>query len=188
MKKSHNKGERGMYTNNQFNNKKSITLIGFMGAGKTTIGHLLAEKLNRPFIDTDEKIEEQFGMPPSEIFATYGEQNFRKKEQEIVLTYCKQPGQIISLGGGAFLQTEVRNACLKYSIVCYLDISWAVWKERLPLLIDSRPLLQEKTIEDIKELYLFRQSIYKDHHLRVMTDGLQPEEVVTKVIQQLKSL
>lgn len=166
--------------------EKSIVFIGFMGVGKTTIAKLVASKLYRDFIDIDEEIEKEFGMPTTEIFNEYGEAFFRQKEKEHVLHYCKQPLKIISLGGGAFLQDEIKNACLKHSIVIYLDISWDAWKKRLPLLIDSRPVLQNKSSDEIKELFDNRKAIYEGHDSKVLTDDLEPEEIADYIIDSMK--
>lgn len=166
--------------------EKSIVFIGFMGVGKTTVAQLVASKLYRDFIDIDEEIEKEFQMPTTDIFNEYGEQIFREKEKELVLKFCQQPLKVISLGGGAFLQEEVKEACLKHSIVIYLDISWESWKERLHLLMESRPVLQNKSIEEIKELFDSRKAIYEQHDSKVVTDGADPEAIADHIIGSMK--
>lgn len=167
--------------------EQSIVLIGFMGVGKTTIGKAVAKKLYRDFIDIDEEIEKKYNMPTSEIFKQYGENVFRQTEKEIIVDSCKQKLKIISVGGGAFLQDEVREACLSDCIIFFLDLSWESWKERISLLIDSRPVLQGKNIDQIKELFENRQPIYKEHHSRVVTDDLPVEEVADYITASLKT-
>ncbi|NBJ69647.1 MULTISPECIES: shikimate kinase [Clostridia] len=167
--------------------QKSIVLIGFMGVGKTSIGKAVAAKLYRDFIDADQVIEEAFGMATTEIFQTYGEQVFRKKEKEIIHELCKQKLKIISLGGGAFLQEEIRSICLQKCIVFYLDLSWDSWKDRISLLIDSRPVLQGKNLTEIKQLFLERKAIYQTHHSTVQTDALMIEEVAEYIVEALKT-
>src|SRR5690554_2446175 len=130
-----------------------------MGVGKTTIGSQVAKKLFRDFVDIDAEIEKQFGMPVREIFQQFGEKTFREKEKELVLKYCQQKLQVISLGGGAFLQKEIKEACLKNGIVIFLDLSWESWKDRLNLIIDSRPVLQGKTLEEMEQLFYERQAL-----------------------------
>jgi|SRR5690625_5049416 len=166
--------------------EKNIVLIGFMGVGKTTIGRLLAEKLNRRFIDIDQEIEGEYQMPITRIFSEIGEEAFREKEKNVIKNYCKQKQKVLSLGGGAFMQEEIREACLADCIVLHLDISWKAWKERLNLLVDSRPVLQGKTIEEIETLFLERQNFYKGHS-KIVTDGLTEEEIAEQIIKGLES-
>jgi shikimate kinase len=165
--------------------EKSIVIIGFMGAGKTTVGRLLSKKLNREFIDSDDVIEKEFGMPASDIFKKYGEQVFREKEKNIITRLCTQKNLVISLGGGAFLQEEIRKDCLSSSIVIYLDLSFENWKDRVSLIIDSRPVLQGKTIEELKTLFNSRQEIYNYHHLKISVNQKTPEEIANQMITLL---
>lgn len=165
--------------------EKSIVLIGFMGVGKTTIGQLLAEKLNWNFIDIDEEIEKDFGMPVSQIFNTFGEKTFRERERTLITNLCKKQGQILSLGGGAFLQEEIRTQCLSSCTVIFLDLSWENWKDRLNIIIDTRPVLQGKSMMEIEELFYKRQDAYSEHHMKVETDNKEPQEVANEVINQL---
>ncbi|KAA9019927.1 shikimate kinase [Niallia endozanthoxylica] len=166
--------------------EKSIVFVGFMGVGKTTIGKLVAKKLYRDFIDVDEEIEKEFGMPPRQIFETYGEKTFREREQSLTISLSKQPLNVISLGGGAFLNEEIRKACLENCIVFFLDLSWDSWKERISLIIDSRPVLQNKSLEEMKELYYSRQSAYSHHHSKLQTDHMNEEEAAEYLIESLK--
>lgn len=166
--------------------EQSIVFIGFMGVGKTTVAKIVAKKLFRDFIDIDEEIEKEFGMPTTEIFKDIGEKKFREKEKEYVLQYCTQPLKVISLGGGAFLQDEIREACLNNAIVFYLDISWDAWKDRLHKLVDSRPVLQNKSLEDIETLFNERKVTYAQHHSKVMTDEADQETIANYIIDSLK--
>lgn len=166
--------------------EQSIVLIGFMGVGKTTVGKRLAQKLYRDFIDIDEEIERRFQMPPKEIFAKYGEETFRHYEKEIISEMCHKRLKVISLGGGAFLQKEIQDVCLATSTIFFLDLSWDSWKDRISLLIDSRPVLQGKNMDEIKELFYERQPIYEQHHSRVLTDDQEVEEVADYIVDSLK--
>ncbi len=166
--------------------EKSLVFIGFMGVGKTTVAQLVAKKLYRDFVDVDHEIEKEFGMPTTEIFKSIGETKFREKEKEYVLRYCKQPLKVISLGGGAFMQDDIRNSCLDHSIVFYLDISWDSWKERLHMLVDSRPVLQNRSLEDIEALFNERKTTYEDHNSKLTTDTFNEEEVADYIIDSVK--
>jgi len=172
--------------NNVVPGGKNIVLIGFMGVGKTTIGRLLAEKLERPFIDIDQEIECEYQMPITEIFSELGEKAFREKEKNMIKNYAKQKQKVLSLGGGAFMQEEIRETCLTNCIVVHLDISWEAWKERLSLLVESRPVLQGKTLEEIEALFHERKKLYKAHS-KIVTDGLTEEDIADQIIASLES-
>ncbi|KKB36177.1 Shikimate kinase I [Bacillus thermotolerans] len=166
--------------------EKSIVFIGFMGVGKTTIGSLVAKKLYRTFVDIDEEIEKQHNMSISEIFALHGEKAFREMEKDTIRSFCEQPLKVISLGGGAFMNPEVREICLKNCIVFYLDMSWEQWKERLNILIDNRPVLQGKNIDEIEELFYKRQSAYSVNHSTYKVDSQTAEEAADYIVDSLK--
>lgn len=157
-----------------------------MGVGKTTIGKLVAKKLYRDFIDIDEEIEKEYNMPVSQIFNTYGEKAFREKEKSVITDFCNKKLQILSLGGGAFLQEEIRKVCLSSCVVIFLDLSWESWKDRISLIIDSRPVLQGKSLDEIQELFNSRQEIYSHHHSKVSTDNHDSEEVANYIVDSLK--
>ncbi|MGE7596517.1 shikimate kinase [Peribacillus frigoritolerans] len=165
---------------------QSIVFIGFMGVGKTTIGQKVARKLYRDFIDIDQEIEKEFNMPTTEIFKKFGEKAFREKEKSVIESLSQQQLKIISVGGGAFLQEDIRNICLTNCIVFYLDLSWEYWKERIGLLIDSRPVLQSRSLEEIEELFYTRQEIYSYHHSKVNTNHLDVDEVADFIVDSLK--
>ncbi|PEZ69414.1 shikimate kinase [Bacillus sp. AFS017274] len=165
---------------------QSIVFIGFMGVGKTTIGQKVARKLYRDFIDIDQEIEKEFKMPTTEIFKKFGEKTFREKEKSVIENFSQQQLKIISVGGGAFLQEDIRNICLSNCIVFYLDLSWEYWKERIGLLIDSRPVLQSRSLEEIEELFYTRQEIYSYHHSKVNTNDLDVDEVADFIVDSLK--
>jgi len=175
-----------MQNNNLNYREKNIIFIGFMGVGKTTIGKLVAKKIYRSFIDIDHEIEKEFAMSIPEIFDKYGEKVFRQKEKEMITKYSDQRLKVISIGGGAFLQEEIREICLRTSIVFFLDMSWESWEERVDILIDSRPVLQNLTLEGMKELFLKRQDVYDIHHSRYNTDQQSSEEVADYIIDSLK--
>lgn len=166
--------------------EKSIVCIGFMGVGKTTVGKLLAQKLYRTFVDIDAEIEKEFSMPIPLIFETYGEKAFREKEKELILHYSQQPLYVISVGGGAFLQKEIQNICLKNCTVLFLDITWESWKERIHILSDNRPLLQGRSMEDIEQLFYERQEIYALNHSKFQIDHFQAEEAADYLADALK--
>jgi shikimate kinase len=166
--------------------ERSIIFIGFMGVGKTTIGKLVAKKLYRDFVDIDEEIVKEYNMPITQIFNEIGEKAFRDREKSLITSLCEQRLKIISVGGGAFLQEEIRRVCLATCIVFFLDLSWEGWKDRISLIIDSRPVLQGKSIKEIEELFYKRQEVYSVHHSKVETDNHDSEEIAEYIVESLK--
>jgi len=90
-----------------FFDKEQIYLIGFMGAGKTTVGKLLAQKLNRPFVDIDDVIEKKADLTIPIMFEKYGEDYFRKLETDTLQRIASDPGNVIATGGGIILNAKI---------------------------------------------------------------------------------
>ena len=161
----------------------NIALIGFMGVGKTSVGKLLSEKLNRKFIDLDQLIEKKTKMPIIEIFKKFGESYFRKLEKEELKKTTRKNNSIISCGGGIVLDEENRNL-LKKHIVVLLKARKKKIEERLKNKKD-RPLLclsKEPKITKINELMNKREKFYNlvaDYSFD--TDNLTPKELAEKI-------
>lgn len=169
-----------------FKQDERVVLIGFMGVGKTTIGKILARKLAYDFIDIDTKIEKQFNMPVNHIFSQYGEAVFRNSEKDLFFQYVHENKKVLSLGGGAFLQDEIKKVALEECTVIYLEMSWEYWKERLAFLKGNRPLLQDKNLTEINHLFNERLSIYQGNHYKVNIDGLRIEDTVAKILDTIR--
>jgi shikimate kinase len=167
---------------------KSIIFIGFMGVGKTTIGKLVAKKLNREFIDIDEEIEKEYKLSVAQIFNEYGEKAFRNKEKVLIKSLAEQKQKIISVGGGAFIQEEIRKVCLATCLVIFLDLSLEGWKDRIALIINSRPILQGKSNEEMVELFHKRQEFYENHHLKISLDNRDANDIAEQIVEDLLSV
>ena len=118
-----------------------ISLTGMMGSGKTSIGKLLAKKINLPFYDSDEDIEDKLSLKISEIFETYGESWFREQEKKICIDILKKEKFVLALGGGAITNVEIRDSIAKNSLLIYLKTDENILFERLKN-DKSRPLLK----------------------------------------------
>lgn len=154
-----------------------IVLIGFMGAGKSTVGRLVAARLGQPFFDTDELIEGREGRSIADIFRSDGEPAFREIEREVVLETLARKEGVVALGGGA-LNDPVVAACLQGKTVVHLDASWAEIQRRLRG-DASRPMLRRG---DPRALFEERGSMYQMVRTMVVpTDERSPEDAAIDI-------
>lgn len=130
----------------------NIALIGMAGAGKSTIGRIIAEKTGRKFIDTDTEIEMKTGMTIPEIFGKFGEERFRREEEEIILKFAREKGAVIACGGGV-IKSERNIKNLKMNSVCVF-----IKRNADLLALSGRPL--SKDLETAKKLYAERLPLY----------------------------
>lgn len=164
---------------------ENIVLVGFMGTGKTTVGRILAEKLNRRFIDVDRKIEENCGMPVGEIFRNKGEVFFRQQELLTIKNSLPSGNAVVATGGGAVLNAENIVNLKKHGIMVGLEASADVIIGRIGSDTD-RPLLNTPNREEIvSKLLQERASRYRLADFSVDTSMLTPEEVAEKIIYLL---
>ena len=162
--------------------KKNLVLLGMMGAGKTTIGKIVAKEQDMEFIDTDANIEEKCSMKISEIFKKKGEEFFRSEEEKEVLKSLKSTNCVIALGGGAFLNKAVRTNILKNAVSMWLDADLKTLNKRIKW-NKKRPLLnKENNQKKINELYSERKNIYKLANYKINCDSLVKEEIAKKII------
>ena len=158
-----------------------IVLVGFMGAGKTTVGHMLAGKLGLPFVDCDLVIEGRAGRSIREIFAADGEPAFRQLEHEITAELLRGPDAVLGLGGGAAEHPATRRA-LRGSQVVYLQVGYD--EAMLRVAHDAgRPMLREPGLRVIFERRLAGYESVAT--VRVTTGGRPPEAVCLDIIERL---
>ena len=100
--------------------RKTVALVGMMGAGKTSIGRRLGARLEVPFADADHEIETAAGMAVSEIFAKYGEPEFRRLERSVIARLLHDPPQVLATGGGAYMDETTRNAMRQHAFTIWL--------------------------------------------------------------------
>jgi shikimate kinase len=127
---------------------KPIVMIGLMGAGKSRIGRELAAKLNLPFVDADDEIVKAAGCSISDIFELYGEEAFRDVEKSVICRLLEDNGKIISTGGGAFMNNEIRRAIVENGISIWLRAELDVLVERTGRR-GGRPLLENGDSKEI---------------------------------------
>ena len=161
-----------------------VVLVGFMGAGKTTVGHIMAERLGLPFVDSDVLIEQRDGRAIRDIFGTEGEPWFRRLEHDTVAGLVRGPEAVIAMGGGAVEDLRSR-AVLRNARVVYLRVSYAEAMSRVQA-DEFRPMLG---LPDLDEVYKRRLPVYEDLSvLTVDTDGRRPDGIALEVLAGLNRL
>ena len=169
------------------NNIKLITLVGMMGAGKTTCGVQLAKKLGFNFIDIDKIIELEENLKISEIFMKFGEEYFRSIEKKVIFLkvneYLKQNVKaIISLGGGSFESKKTREFLLNNSKVIWLNTDIKVLSKRVGKAF-NRPMIRGNVETNIEMLLNKRIKNYQKSHLKINTDNLSINNICDKIIK-----
>lgn len=166
----------------------NLTITGFMGTGKTTVGQILSERLDRPFVDMDQRIEEEFGKTIAQIFSDDGEDMFRQAEARLCHTLASESNLIIATGGGALVSDDNFQALSASGPVICLTAGIDTVLERVEDFAD-RPLLpgdrQEKK-RNIQRLLLGRRQAYARIPLRLPTDGIAPATVAERVLDLLE--
>jgi shikimate kinase len=164
-----------------------IFLTGFMGAGKTTVGRILARRLGWRFYDVDLLVEEEQQAAISSLFSTYGELAYRSMESAAVRRIHREEQVVISLGGGALETSEVRDLVMASpdSRTVFLEAPVSVLVERCVAqdLGASRPVLQDQALLEAR--YDLRLPYYRNAHLTVTTESLTPEEVAATIHKRL---
>jgi len=161
-----------------------LVLVGPPGAGKTTVGRLLARRLGVSFRDTDADVEAAAGQSVSDIFIGSGEPRFRALERVAVKAALAEHPGVLAVGGGAVLDDGTRAELRPYPVV-FLDVGLADAVRRVGLARD-RPLLLGNPRAELNRLLLERRPHYLDvAAATVMTDGRAPEEVAADVLQAL---
>ena len=161
---------------------KQIILIGPPGAGKSSIGKNLAKKLEQPFCDTDQLIEEQTGKSIAEIFIDSGEAQFREIERAVVLQVLQDRTGVIALGGGSVLDEDVQATLQRMSGVVFLDVSISNAAPRVGFNRD-RPLLVGNPRQQWIALMEKRRPIYeKLAKITISTDNKKVNEVVSELM------
>ncbi len=166
----------------------NIILVGMPASGKSTIGALLAEKLNDYIlIDTDCVIEKTQGMTISKIFEKFSEDYFRKLEHDTIKMVCAGVGKIISVGGGAFENPDNRATLLNFGKVFYLKSDLDVLYYRISK-DSTRPLLQNENPKDVlKNLLIKRENNYKKAHYTIDTTKYNEDEIIRMIVNATNS-
>jgi shikimate kinase len=163
---------------------RSVVLVGMPGCGKSAIGRRLAHRLELPFIDADDEIEQAAGKAITDIFKEHGEPYFRDGERKVIARILKSGSQVLATGGGAFMSAETRDNIRKAAISVWL-------KAELPLLLrrvlkrNNRPLLERDPEAVMRSLVETRYPIYATADITVESRDLPHEAMVLEIIDAL---
>lgn len=165
--------------------KRNLIFVGLMGAGKSVIGRMVAQALSVPFIDTDAEIERVSRMTIAELFAAYGEVEFRSLETRVIARLLDGGPRVISTGGGAFINESTRKVIKEGGVSVWLkadlDVLWERVNKR-----DHRPLLKtENPKATLEQLMNQRYPIYAEADLTVPSGNVRKEATVTNVLSVL---
>jgi shikimate kinase len=164
------------------NSNKNLVFLGMMGSGKSSIGNLVSKKLDLPFIDVDNLIIKNTGMNISELFEKKGENYFRTLEEKTTLKCLKKVKNVISLGGGGFVNTKIRKEILAnhYSFWLHWDESTIINRIRGS---KKRPLAFKSTDQEIKAMIKNRSKVYSTAQFKIHCNKLTKTEIVEKIIK-----
>jgi shikimate kinase len=163
----------------------NVVLVGFMGAGKSVCGRLLARRLGRCFVETDDMIVARDGRPIPEIFRQDGEDGFRRLEAEAVEALRLKSGEVIATGGGLPCREGRMDALRELGTVVWLRGDLAELLARAGR-SGARPMLNSRTPAEIEALYRSREPYYARAHLTVDTVGLGIDQVVGRLLATLR--
>lgn len=163
--------------------RRNLIFVGLMGAGKSVIGRLVAQALSIPFVDTDAEIEKVSRMSITELFASYGETEFRALETRVVERLLKHGPRVVSTGGGAFINEATREQIKLGGISIWLkadlDVLWDRVNRR-----DHRPLLKtENPKQTLENLMIARYPIYAEADMTVLSHNVRKEVMVDDVLK-----
>ena len=163
------------------NLNKNIVLLGMMGSGKSSIGYLLSKSLNLKFVDIDKKIENFTNLNIYDIFEKKGENFFREIEEKITLKFLKNKKQIISLGGGGFINKNIRKEVLTNNLSFWLNWRSSTIIKRI-LKSKKRPIAFKSNENDLRKLINERTKIYSNANFRINCENLTKSMIVKQIL------
>lgn len=166
---------------------RHVVLVGLMGAGKTSVGRRLAQKLGLPFIDSDHAIEESARMTIPEIFAQLGEAEFRAGEKKVIARLLGEPQQVIATGGGAYMDPETRARIQEKAVSVWLKAELPVLMRRVQKR-QNRPLLQTADpVATMQALIDKRYPVYAEADLCVTSMEIPHDQMVHTVLETMQA-
>ena len=161
--------------------KENIVFLGMMGSGKSSIGFLISKRLEMEFFDIDQCIENELDTKISKIFKEKGESYFRNIEEKITLQILKKKGIVVALGGGAFLNKNIRKEVIKNHFSIWLQVNSKTLIKRLRN-TKNRPLALKATKEELIDLIKKRSNFYSRALYKVICNNKSKTQIINKVI------
>ena len=161
---------------------KNIVLLGMMGSGKSSIGYLLSKNINLNFLDVDKFIEKETDLNIYDIFQKKGEVYFRNLEEKTTLKLLKGKGKIISLGGGGFINKNIRKEILKNHISFWLNWKNSTIINRI-LKSQKRPVAFNSSENNLKRLINERSNIYAEANFKINCERLTKKMIVKNILE-----
>lgn len=166
---------------------RTIALVGLMGAGKSTVGRRLAEKLGRPFYDSDAEIEKAAGLSISDIFTLHGEADFRRGEKQVLKRLLDLPPHVLATGGGAFIDADTRALMKVKAVTVWLNADLETLWRRVQKR-DTRPLLQRSDAKaHLSNLVAQREPFYSQADLVVHSKDGPHTNTVSAILKALQT-
>lgn len=166
--------------------RRSIVLVGMMGAGKSSVGRRLATRLGLGFVDADAEIEAAAGMTIPEIFATHGEPYFRSGEARVIARLLEQGPQVLATGGGSFMNPDTRAAIRRNGVSVWLKAEYDVLVRRVKRRAAAdRPMLQGDPAARLKHLMAERYPVYAEADVTVVSRDVPHETIVNEIVEAL---
>ena len=167
--------------------RRSIVLVGMMGAGKSSIGRKLGHRLGLPFVDADTEIEVAAGMTIPEIFEIRGEAEFRAGEARVIARLLESGPQVLATGGGAYVNAGTRAACRTHGVSVWLKAEFEVLMRRIKRRTDRPMLKTADPAQTLKKLIADRYPIYAEADLTMESRDVLHEIIVEEIIVALRN-
>lgn len=168
--------------------RRSVVLVGMMGAGKSSVGRKLGGRLGLPFIDADTKIEEAAGMSIPDIFETRGEAEFRAGEARVIARLLDGGPQVLATGGGAYMNPETRALIRDKGVSVWLKADFDVLMKRIKRRTDRPMLKTADPAATLKHLMEVRYPIYAEANVTVESREVMHEVIVEEILERLRAV
>lgn len=166
---------------------RTVALVGLMGAGKSTVGRRLANRLGLDFVDSDDEIEKAAGLSVADIFALHGEEEFRRVEHKVLDRLLKGPARVLATGGGAYLNEKTRELMREQAVTVWLNADLETLWKRVSRR-SHRPLLRRPDAKEVlADLFQQRRPIYELADITVPSVEGPHSKTVTAIIEALES-